>query len=185
MTGHSFTPVGDIALWRLLYTELENTPVGGIVTYERLAQVLNLHPRNDRDKINKAMIRAKREMLTERNHAVEAVKNEGYRIVQPIEHLRLAQAHQQRATKQLQASARTVRHVDFNGMDPATRHAFEVTGQAIGAVLDMNRRLDTRQKRLEESLKAVTRRQDRAESETSELRERLARLEAAHRNTTT
>lgn len=175
---HPFEPIGEKARWRLLYEVMAAAEVDSVVSYADLADALDLDAIGGRQIIQQAMSRAGRELLEKNNRAVESVRGVGYRVVRPEEQLRLAQYHQQRASKSLVRGSRTVRHVDFNGMDAGTRHAFEVTGRALGALIDMNRRLDARQERLEESMKSVVGRVDRSDDEIAALRERLARLES-------
>ena len=74
-------------------------------------------------------------------------------------------------------ASRKVVHVDFNGMEPDTRKAFEVVAQAFSMQLEMMRRLDIRQKRVEQSVQQIQQQNQRSAEEIAQLRARLDRLE--------
>jgi hypothetical protein len=174
-----FEPAGVIARWRILYDILKPMQVNDILTYEQMGDALELHPANDRHVIQMAMRRAAKEFEKVDKHAVEAVTNVGYRVVQVEEHLHLARKQQKRAGRALQSGHSKVVNVDFNEVDPETRKAFEVVARAFSMQMDYNRRFDVRQKRLESVMENVTARTERSEEEIAELKERLARLEQA------
>jgi hypothetical protein len=172
-----FQPAGDQARWRTLYEQLKAARVGEVVTYDEMAAALDLDPVKDRSKVQLAMRRASKELEEQDRHAVQVVPNKGYRVVEPEQHLDLARHHQVKAGKSLQRGHSKVVNVDFNGMEPDVRRAFEVVGAAFAAQIDFNRRLDARQEHLERAVDAVTRQSERTDEEVAELRARLARLE--------
>lgn len=172
-----FEALGQEARWRAIYALLKPMSVGDILTYERMGEALELDAENDRNKIRIALHRAAREYEQVDKHAIEVVPNTGYRVVEPAEHLKLAQRRQKRSTRQLKRGHDHVVHVDFNGMDPEVRKGFEVTAHALSMVMDFNRRFDVRQKRLETVVSGEQVRTDRNEAEIAALKERLARLE--------
>jgi hypothetical protein len=172
-----FEPVGQEARWRTIYALLKANGVGDTLTYERMGEALDLDPERDRQTIRTALYRAAREYEHVDKHALEAIPNVGYRIVEAIEHLTLAQRQQRRAGRALQRGHSVAVNVDFNGMDPSVRKGFEVVGQAFALQMDFNRRFDVRQKRLESVVHHTGERTERNEAEIVELKERLARLE--------
>ncbi|MDX3314641.1 hypothetical protein P1S61_37440 [Streptomyces sp. ME08-AFT2] len=172
-----FEALGQEARWRAIYALLRPLGVGEIITYERMAEVLELDDDADRVTIRAALYRAAREYEQIDKHAVEAVKNVGYRVVEASEHLKLAQRRQKRAGRQLKRGHDHVVHVDFNGMEPEVRKGFEVTAHAFSMLMDYNRRFDVRQKRLEKVVQETGQRTERNEAEIAELKNRLARLE--------
>jgi hypothetical protein len=172
-----FEPVGARARWRVIYDLLRKLSPGDVLTYRRIGDALNLDPEGDRHVIQMAVRRAAREYEVEDNRALEVVPNEGYRVVQAPEHLRLAQVQQKRARKALARGQSKVVHVDLSGLEPETRRAFEVVARAFAMQMDINKRFDIRQKRLEQSLNAMSERTDRTEQEIADLKARLARLE--------
>lgn len=172
-----FEALGQEARWRAIYALLKPLGVGDVLTYEHMGEVLELDPKDDRNSIRIALYRAAREYEQVDKHAVESVPNVGYRVVESAEHLKLAQRRQRRAGRQLKRGHDHVVHVDFNGMDPEVRKGFEVTAHAFSSLIDFNRRLDIRQKRLEKVLTETGQRTERNEAEIAELKDRLARLE--------
>ena len=175
MTG--FEPKGDRARWRVVYDVLAVRVVGAVVTYEVLADVLDLDPEADRGLIQATVRRAAREYEEVDSRALEAVPNVGYRVVEPTEHMRLARGQQRRSHKALARGHSKVVHVDLSGLDPEARRAFEIVAQAFAMQMDFNRRMDVRQGRLEQVVRGIGERHERSEAEILELKARLERLE--------
>lgn len=172
-----FEPVGEVARWRILYRLFTERNVGDVITYETMAEALELDPDKDRHTIQVAMRRAAKELEYENKHAVEAVTNTGYRIVEPEEHLRLARGQQRRSSRALVRGHSKVVNVDLSSVDPEIRNAFQVVASAFAMQMEFNRRTDIRQKRLEDAIEAVHEKSSRTDDEVAELRERLERLE--------
>lgn len=172
-----FEPKGETARWRLIYELLQTKQVDDILKYEEMADVLDLDPLADRHLIQVSMRRAAREFEQVDRHAVEAIANTGYRVVAAEEHLRLAKRLQRRSSKALVLGRSKVVNVDLSAVDPEVRHAFEVVAEAFNRQMEFNRRLDVRQKRLEQALESVQGQSSRTVDEVAELRARLERLE--------
>jgi len=172
-----FEPAGETARWRILYDLLSGRTVGDVLNYEVMAEALDLDPIEDRHTIQLAMRRASRELELENKHAVEAVQNVGYRIVEPEEHLRLARGQQRRSSRALARGHSKVVNVDLSNVDPEVRNAFQVVASAFAMQMEFNRRTDVRQKKLEDALDAVREKSTRTDEEVAELRARLDRLE--------
>lgn len=151
--------------------------VGEVVTYDTLAGVLDLDAVADRHTIQMSMRRAAREFEEVDRHAVESVPNIGYRIVEAPEHLVLAKRQQRKAGKALQRGHSKVVHVDLSSVEPEIRSAFQVVAQAFALQMDMNRRLEGRQAKVESAVSEIAGRSERSEAEVAELRARLERLE--------
>lgn len=177
MTDRPFTPVGERARWRIVYDVLTDLMPGDVLTYERCASVLDLDPVSDRGLIQKTVREAQRRNEVDNKRAIEAVPNVGYRVVQPIEHARLAKNYQRRSVVALRSGKSKVVHVDLAGMNPDTRKGFELMALAFSRQEDFNRRVDVRQRRLEEGLAAVAQKTERSSDEVAELRARLEALE--------
>jgi alkylated DNA nucleotide flippase Atl1 len=173
-----FQPVGDQARWQTIYDLLRGAKPGDVLTYEELGTALGLDPLTDRRRIGAALHRAAREFERVDKRAVEAVPGQGYRVVLPAEHLRLAQLEQRRASRALERGYNKVTNVDLNEVeDPVTRQALELVAQGFALQLDFNRRIEARAQRQEAALQSVEQRVDRSETEVEEVRNRLARLE--------
>jgi leucyl aminopeptidase len=176
-----FRPVGDRPRWRVIYDLLRKLNVGDLLSYEEMGHALDLDADTDRLTIQLAMRRAARELEVVDKHAVDAVTNQGYRIVEPNEQAHLARRHQRKANRSLARGQSKVVNVDFNQIDPETRKAFEIMAGAFAAQIDFNRRMDVRQRNLEKAVEAVSARTEekalRTDEELAELRARLRRLE--------
>lgn len=172
-----FKPVGDVARWRILYGLLVDTPVGALLTYEAMADALGLDPVRQRAAISSAMRRAAEEHEEKDKRAVEAVRDEGYRVVDVEDHLRLAHIHGRRAGTQLEIAYSKVTNVDLSGVDPEIRKGFELVARGFVEQMEINRRLSGRQRRMEKVLDGLTEHSGRTEEELTQLRERLKALE--------
>lgn len=180
-----FVPVGAEARWRTIYGLLADTPVGEVLTYEAIAEALKLDPLKDRHTIQVAMRRAGRELEEQNGHAVDAVKNTGYQVVDASGHLNLARRQQKRSNNALASGNSKVVNVDLTGVDPEIQKAFQVMASAFSMQMEFNRRTDVRQKRLEQSLQSVVKQTAKTDEELAELRARLERLEDTKHDTTT
>lgn len=160
-----------------MYDILAPCSVGDVVTYADLGNALDLDPDVDRHAIQMAVRRAAQEFLVVDSHALDVVKNHGYRVVEAREHIDLARRQQRRAGKALARGHDQVVHVDINALDIETRKAFEVVAGAFAQQRLVIDRLNIKHRRLEEAMDAMRPRVDRSETEIAELKERLARVE--------
>lgn len=177
-----FEPAGEQARWKLIYKILKATPVDGLVTYEQLGEALELDPDKDRHAIQMAVRRAAQEYEQSDKRALDAVPNEGYRVVKAGEHLDLAKRHGRKAGKSLQRGHSKAVNVDLSEVeDPEVRRALELTAQAFSLQMDFNRRFAVRQEQLEATVREITDTQtadrERSADEVAKLRERIERLE--------
>lgn len=174
-----FQPIGAEARWRVVYDLLSAAPTGDLVTYDEMAQALDLDPLKNRPTIQAAVRRAAKEHERSDKRAIDAVPNAGYRVVEVAEHLQLARRYQKRAGNALASGHSKAVNVDLNGADPEVRHALEVVAQAFSMQMDFNRRFDVRQRKLEQTVAQIVNRESRSQAEIEELRSRLERLEKA------
>lgn len=172
-----FEPVGDVARWKVVYGLLQAADVDGVVTYEEMGTALGLDPDSDRHTLQMATRRAAQELETVDKHAVSSVRNVGYRVVRPDEHVVLAQGQQQRSSRALKRGHSKVVNVDLSGMTPEVRQLTEATMRAFAMQMDFNKRFDARQKRLEDVVATMGARTEATSEELEELKQRLARLE--------
>lgn len=173
----AFRPLADQARWRTVYEMLCKTATDSVLTYEAMGDALGLDPEVDRHQIQMAMRRAAQEHEENDKRAVDAEPNQGYRVVRAPEHMQLARRQQRRSARALRSGHSKVVNVDLAGMDTDTRQAFEVVARAFAAQMDFNRRIDVRQRRLEDALSSMDQRHERSEEEIAELRRRLEALE--------
>lgn len=172
-----FEPIGDTARWKILYDLLGECSVGGVLTYEVMAEALDLDPVKDRRTMQVAMQRAAKQFEEFDKHAITAVTNVGYRIVESVEHLGLARSQQRKSSKALVRGRSKVVNVDLSAVDPEIRKAFQVMASAFAMQMEFNRRTDVRQQKLEEALHAVRVESTKTSDEVAELRARLEKLE--------
>jgi hypothetical protein len=173
-----FKPVGRAARWRILYEELlKHANPGDLITYEQMAELLELHPERDRPKIHQAISRAGDEFLEEDKHALEPVPGRGYTVVTANKHLDIGRRHQKKASRALTRSHTVVTNVDLNGVEPELRNAFTTVARAIAQQQRMMKDWDIRQKNLEEKLQGLSTHQEHTAEELERLKARLAHLE--------
>lgn len=168
-----FQPQGEQARWRIVYAILQDRSVGDTITYEELGALLDV---DDRHTLQMAVRRAGQEYLEIDKRALDAVPNVGYRIVEAGEHLRLAKKDQRRSSRALRRGHSKVVNVDLTLLDEESRRAFEVVAQAFSLQMTFNKRMDVRQKRLEQAVASMAEQHERTASEVAELRARLDRL---------
>jgi hypothetical protein len=178
-------PAGERARWRMIYDLLQGKQPGDLITYAEMGTALDLDHTRQQDKltIQLAMRRAAKEFEIVDRHAVDAVRNVGYRVVHADEHLGLARRHQRKAGKAVVRARSKVTHVDLNEVtDPAARAALELAAVVLSRQEDMMRTFSIRQARLERTVEMVTKQTgdqaQRTDDQLNELRERLARLES-------
>lgn len=176
MSTGFFAPIGETSRRKVVLDVLRSHEENDVVTYGELSEALGVDD-SDRRIIQKAVHAASKELLSVDKRALEAVPNEGYRIVTAEEHIRLAQKIQRKSTKQLVRGQQVVTKVDYNQMTPEARTLAELMARAFSAQIEFNSRLDVRQRRLADAVEAVSVRQDRSDSEVAALKSRLERLE--------
>lgn len=172
-----FEPQGPRAKWRIVYDLLVEAAVNDVLTYDDMGVALGVDPVTKRHQIQMAMQRAAKEHERVDLRAVAAIPNVGYRVVEPQEHMALARNQQKRSSRALERGHSKVTNVDLNAMDPEVRDAFHVVAQAFSMQMEFNRRMDVRQKRLEDAVNSMSNRTTKSEDEIEQLKKRLARLE--------
>ena len=177
MSPDHFKPVGERARWRVLYDLLQSMPAGDVLTYKDMADELGLDPDTDRQTMRSAMSRAAKEHQRVDKRSVEAVTNEGYRVVEPERHLDLAAQHQQRASSQLDKGRARVEHTDLNKLDPAMRNLFENVVHAFAMQQEQIQRLDIKNEHLQRAISSVDQKAERTDADVAGIEERLRRLE--------
>ena len=172
-----FAPAGERARWRIVYDVLATLGPGDVITYDQAAEMLGLDPLQDRGLIQSAVRDAARRNEVDNKHAIEAVRNVGYRVVEAIEHARLAKNYQRKSEVAIRSGKSKVVNVDLSCLDHDTRRGFELMALAFSRQEDVNRKFDVRQQKLESALAAVTQKTDRSADEVAQLRARLEALE--------
>lgn len=173
-----FEAIGEKSRKDYALEVLREHSTGDVVPYEVLGERIGSAER----RVVQAAVRdAGRDFLALDQRAVEAVPNVGYRIVKPDDHVRLAEKARRSSVRRLRRGEALVSSVDYNGMSPESRRLAEGMALGFAHLLEANRRMGARVRGVERAADAVAVKQERTESEVSELRERLARLEAQAR----
>lgn len=172
-----FEPIGAEPRWRIAYRLLTETEVGGIVTYDALAEAMGLDPASERALAQLAVRRALREYEKQDLHTAEAVRNVGYRVVDTNGHLMLARRHSRKAGTQHKLGKSKVENVDLSGAEPEVRKAFEVIAHAFAQQQQINRRILEKQARQDRALSLVAQRTERTDEELAQMRKRIEDVE--------
>lgn len=170
----AFQPIGDKSRRATVIDLIGGVDYDAVVKYEELESELEV----DRATVQAAVNAAKPGLEREHRKSVVAVPNIGYRVVRPNEHHGLAVVHQRKSLRSLRRSLSKVNHVDASQLTEGERAAVTLAATGIALQLDYMRRNDIRAKRHEDMITATQQQTDRTADEVSELRERLARLEA-------
>lgn len=176
----SFEKKGEKSQQTLVLEAFESAHPGDVVSYESLGATLNFAPDTQRSSIHAAVNLAKKKLLTSQSKAVVAVTNQGYRVIAANEHVTLAKTHQKKLNRQLSMAKRTVDSADFNQLTEAEKALALAAGAALGFQQEQIRKLDIRQTKLEQVLKAFVPAQvavnESQDSRISALEQRLAEL---------
>lgn len=160
-----FEPVGPIARWRVIYDLIRPLKFGEILTYAAMGEALGLDHElaEDRHVIQMAARRALKELLNIDHRGSKAVKNVGYRVAKPEEHVVLATDKNKRAGRQIKTGHAVATKVDLNGMDPAARSALEMLAKGFARQGEINRRVLAKQEQHDEAIDLLMRRVERIE----------------------
>lgn len=152
-----FVPVGAVARWRVVYDLLRPLKFGEVLTYEAIADALELDADTDRHVIQMASRRALRELLNIDHRGSKAVTNVGYRIAKPEEHVTLAKDRNKRAGRQISTGHIVATKVDLNGMAPESRAALEMLAKGFARQGEINRRVLAKQDQHSEAIDLLMR----------------------------
>lgn len=147
-----FKPKGDRSMRVVVAEIVANTEPGNLITYEVLAEALDLDEEKERDQIRQAVSAARQTVLRDHNKALVAIRGEGYRVALAREFAGLAQGHRQKADRQMTKALDIVKHVDENQLSPAElqRH------RAVATVItNLHARMTDAEERLQQLEAAV------------------------------
>lgn len=173
-----FKPAGERARWLDIYDLLRPAATNQIVTFDEMGEVLGLDPDKDRPSIRGALYRAAKELETVDKRAVAPVPNQGYRVVEPQEHLGLARRHQKRSSRSLTRGHSKAVNVDLSKIDPETRKALDVVANVIAIQQDFARRAEAKLTSHDKAIRSLVEARERSDQEREDFRLRLERLEA-------
>lgn len=176
----SFEKKGEKSQKTLVLEAFESAQSGEVVSYEKLGEILKMNPSTQRTHIQSVVNATKKSLLDKQSKGLEAVPNEGYRIIAPNEHVSLAQKHQGKVSRSLKRAKNTVDRADFNKLTEVEKNLVLAAGRALGFQQEQIRKLDIRQQKLEQVLSAFIPAQQEVnaevKSEIQKLNDRLAEL---------
>lgn len=155
-----FAPVGEVARWRIVYDLIRPLEFGQILTYEAIGEALDLDASvpEDRHVMQMAARRALKELLNVDHRGSKAVKNVGYRVARPEEHVTLAKDRNKKAGRQIVTGHAVATKVDLNGVDPQTVSALELLAKGFARQGEINRRVLSKQAQHDEAIDLLMRR---------------------------
>lgn len=164
---------------RTVYDQLmTGVGVGELISYQAVADALELDPVTDRTLIQQAARQAGKWLLEEQQRAIDVVPGVGYRVVEASEHLTLARRHQRKSQRSLRRGRANLDHVRRDELDDFQLRMVDTAVVQTQLQLEMYSRFRRDQKRLEKGLAVQADRSERTEEQVRALHERIARLEA-------
>ncbi len=117
-----FQPKGDLPEWRLIYDRLlEHADYGDVITYAELDEVLGREFEDNRS----PLYRAREQLGVARSRWIEPVPRVGYRVIEPREHIIVAQNKKRRARTQLRGMVRVAEFTDLSRLSPSDLATFD------------------------------------------------------------
>lgn len=172
-----FSPKGEKSRRVMILDLAADRDYGDLIEYTELETLLDL----DRREAQTAMNQAIRSLEKQQSKTVVAVRNKGYRIVNPNEHIKVATAHQRKSRRSLVRAKSKVDHIDLTKLSEGERAAITIAGAALAAQQDFARRADLRYAKRAEMEKFIHKQEHKnvhTDEEMNTIKARMARLEA-------
>lgn len=105
-----FASKGERPEWRMIYEDLlDGAEPGQVITYADLEGLLGRDFASNRGPLYRA-----RRTLGEMHHRwLEAVPNTGYRVIEPLEHMRVSAGHRRKSRRQVGMAIRVLEATDL------------------------------------------------------------------------
>lgn len=171
-----FVPLADVSQRQMVIDMAADVEPGEIITYEAIESLLGL----DRPRAQSVVNQAKFGLQKTHQKSLVAVRGVGYRVLSPSEHLELAKVHQAKGRRQTRKSRQAVEHTDYSKLNEAERTKYDVAIGVLRTLERWERRADLRyasRERLDDFVSAQSTKNARTDSEVSDLKTRLARIE--------
>jgi hypothetical protein len=150
-----FEPKGEIAQWRAAYRLFHDGDVDDTVTYEQLAELLELDPVRDRHRIQAAGRRAAKHLLETDSRAVEVVPDVGYRIVPAVRQIPMAGQQIERSGRALDRGKALTTNIRFDELSEAERTIAQAMAHGFSQVAEWARQIGRRMENYEGRLSDV------------------------------
>lgn len=116
-----FKPKGETAQWRIVYDILRGASEGATVTYDQLAESLDMDPKADRARIQAAARKAASKLLETDNRAVEVHAETGYVMVPANRQIAMAGKQIERATHHIDKGKELTTHIQVDELSDRER----------------------------------------------------------------
>jgi uncharacterized HAD superfamily protein len=189
---------GEVARWRILYDAMFKLKPGDLITYADMGDMLGLDIDVTAHKamLHGALRKAVDELLARHRMVFHLVRGRGYQVARPGQVIEVARQHQARAFVEIESGHTKIEAIDTTQVDNTTARLIEATAIGFARQAVIMRQLDVRQNRLETAMAALAvtantavsradetaTRVDATEAELTELRKRIAELEAQQRS---
>jgi len=101
--------------WKRLYDFLEPLLAEGMMlTYDSIAEWMGLDPRTARGRTQ--FLRCKKEILVRLDLLCQNIRKEGYRVIQPNEHVTASRGQLDRGRRRIQEGVRILAHTRLGGL---------------------------------------------------------------------
>lgn len=146
--GKSYREVAVAALKDLEY--------GTVLNYSTLGKALDINHRTDKQRIQAVVRLANKSLLKLHKRGMKNVMNVGYRIIEPKEHMLVADGHQHKARRQLMTATRYFGGTDLSKLTDVERklhHGMQMIAASQVAMFD---HFDKRMSAVEDLLQGTT-----------------------------
>jgi hypothetical protein len=134
---------------------LKDLEYGTVLNYSTLGKALDINHKTDRQKIQAVVRLANVGLLKLYKRGLENVKNVGYRIIEPKEHMIVANGHQAKADRAMVAAIRFYNGADLSKMTESERKLHHGQHMLAEAIYASHTHLDKRIKRIEDLLQGT------------------------------
>lgn len=131
----------------------KDQPVGAVIKYKQLTQVLDVP---ERHRLNAIVRSALRPMLKLHQRGLKCIPGIGYRVLEAKEHVNIAHKHQSKADKQMGRALMFYRGTNLSELTEAERKLHHGQYMLAEAVMASHRHLDKRISKIEELLRGGT-----------------------------
>lgn len=155
--GNTFKPTRpDGRSFRAVVVDVvKDREYGTVIQYSELGDALGLNPKRERALIQVHVRTALRTLLKLHKRGLQSVSNVGYRIIEPREHVLVANGHQTKAKRQLQRAINFYEGADLSKMTDSERQLHLGQQMLARAIYASHQHLDERLRKVEELLQGT------------------------------
>lgn len=139
-----FEPKGEIAQWRVIYRMFQESDIDTVLDYATIGAALNLHPKNDRHRIQAAARRAAKQLLEVDDRAVEVVPDIGYKLVGAVRQIPMAGQQVERAGRALDKGKAFTTHIRMTELSDQERQIVHTMALGFAQVAEWARAIGRR-----------------------------------------